>query len=980
MSHVKAYTVGGIGSQPGLDNVVSVARGHPIALDHAGSERIKKESPAPKAFQAEADSDGQAVAAAASTPSLSAEQTRAVLITRLLSLMNGKTGVRLQVADFLKELLNQNIVPAVPAADDAAALGAVADACKGLGSVAGSSQQLSAALEAAGIAAPGVSAAERAAISSGAAASAGVGSLVIVGGKQLLTVVTAVAALSCEAAGAQVKAFEADVVECLGYKGAISAADELKGLLDGSKAAGSRKGLAAEQQALFSNLPQVLGSAADALGVAYNNVRPEVQSAALPVKAGASPTLPSPTLAPALSDAARALLGVAHSCVARSQTLSSLNPAVEPQLQQLAAAALSGPLAAAQQQLAAVGSELLSPARVQWGLGAEAQQRGLGLQAALAAAAALDALQQAAAVEGLAAVVVLRLAEGPAAEPVAASEQQQQQDGKENKKKDKKDKKAAGLTLGKGTAVVRAHLEKAVAEAAAAAGTAAGAAGTLQVVDGSLAAAAAVLAGGAGLAAVTAVITAHEASAVKLLEELKLVVEANQARRKPKVAKGARDFLPDQMAIREAAFGIITSVFKRHGAVAIDTPVFELRETLMGKYGEDSKLIYDLADQGGELLSLRYDLTVPFARYVAVNAIGNIKRYHIGKVYRRDQPQLARGRFREFFQCDFDIAGSYAAMVPDAEVLGVLVEILRDLRLGQFTVKLNHRKLLDAMLAIAGVPPQKFRPICSAIDKLDKEPWEVVRAEMVEEKGLPGDVADAIGQFVVLRGEPRQLLATLTASDHPLAQHPDSAAALAELSQLFDYLEAFGALGPISFDLSLARGLDYYTGVIYEAVLEGGNVGSIAAGGRYDKLVGMFSGKDVPAVGVSIGIERVFAIMEGQARQRAADSGVPIRATETQVLVASIGNGMQVKRMEVASKLWAAGIKAEFGFKPNPKMGDQLGYALEQGIPFMVLFGDDELQQGLVKVKGMAAKTEESVPLEGLVGELQRLIAAQAAS
>jgi hypothetical protein len=208
MSHVKAYSVGGIGSQPGLDNVVSVARGHPIALDPAGSERIKRESPAPKAFQAEGDSDAPTVAAASSSSSLNAEQARAVLITRLLSLMNGKTGVRLQVAEFLKELLNQNIVPALPAADDAAALGAVADACKGLGSVAATSQQLSAALEAANIAAPGISAAERAAISNGAAASAGVGALVIVGAKQLLTVVTAVAALSCDAAGAQVSYFE----------------------------------------------------------------------------------------------------------------------------------------------------------------------------------------------------------------------------------------------------------------------------------------------------------------------------------------------------------------------------------------------------------------------------------------------------------------------------------------------------------------------------------------------------------------------------------------------------------------------------------------------------------------------------------------------------------------------------------------------------------------------------------------------------
>jgi histidyl-tRNA synthetase len=421
------------------------------------------------------------------------------------------------------------------------------------------------------------------------------------------------------------------------------------------------------------------------------------------------------------------------------------------------------------------------------------------------------------------------------------------------------------------------------------------------------------------------------------------------------------------MAIREVAFNKITAVFKRHGAVSIDTPVFELRETLTGKYGEDSKLIYDLADQGGELLSLRYDLTVPFARYVALNNITNIKRYHIAKVYRRDQPQMNRGRFREFFQCDLDIAGAYSTMVADAEVLKVLVEILDDLSLGAYEVKLNHRKLLDAMLDIAGVPPQKFRPICSAIDKLDKEPWEAVRAEMTEEKGLPGDVADRIGEFVVLRGKPMELLkklteeATAAGDKHPLAVHPDSATALEELKVLFEFLEGMNALGPIVFDLSLARGLDYYTGVIYEAVLLGGNVGSIAAGGRYDKLVGMFSGKEVPAVGVSIGIERVFSIMESQMRAQAAAANGTIRETETQVLVASIGNGLQKKRMQLASKLWAAGVKAEFGFKPNPKMADQLGYALKAGIPYMVLFGEDEMSQGVVKLKDLDAGTEEIV-------------------
>lgn len=164
------------------------------------------------------------------------------------------------------------------------------------------------------------------------------------------------------------------------------------------------------------------------------------------------------------------------------------------------------------------------------------------------------------------------------------------------------------------------------------------------------------------------------------------------------------------------------------------------------------------------------------------------------------------------------------------------------------------------------------------------------------------------------------MLTQLASPDHPLGQHPRSRAALSELGILFDYLRAMGALQHVVFDLSLARGLDYYTGVIYEATLRGSHVSSIAAGGRYDKLVGNFSGKDVPAVGVSVGIERVFAIMEAQIRERAA----PVRATETEVLVASIGEGMQTKRMEVAAMLWQAGVKAEFGFKPNPKMKQQL--------------------------------------------------------
>jgi histidyl-tRNA synthetase len=186
----------------------------------------------------------------------------------------------------------------------------------------------------------------------------------------------------------------------------------------------------------------------------------------------------------------------------------------------------------------------------------------------------------------------------------------------------------------------------------------------------------------------------------KLLNEV--VEVSNEETRLPKCAKGTRDMNPLQSAIKENAINIIKEVFQKHGASEIDTPVFERKETLTGKYGEESKLIYDLEDQGGELLSLRYDLTVPFARYVAQNAISSIKRYHIAKVYRRDQPQMNRGRFREFYQCDFDIAGLCSPMISEAEVLKIVSEILSNLDIGGFVIKLNNRKFLDSMIELCG--------------------------------------------------------------------------------------------------------------------------------------------------------------------------------------------------------------------------------------------------------------------------------------
>ncbi|KAJ8281866.1 hypothetical protein COCON_G00043850 [Conger conger] len=454
-----------------------------------------------------------------------------------------------------------------------------------------------------------------------------------------------------------------------------------------------------------------------------------------------------------------------------------------------------------------------------------------------------------------------------------------------------------------------------------------------------------------------------------------------------KTAKGTRDFNPKQMAIRGRVFNTIVNCFKRHGAETIDTPVFELKETLTGKYGEDSKLIYDLKDQGGELLSLRYDLTVPFARYLAMNKITNIKRYHIAKVYRRDNPAMTRGR--EFYLqprqfqgvlSDFDIAGQYDPMIPDAECLKIVHEILSDLDLGDFRIKVNDRRILDGMFAVCGVPDEKFRTICSTVDKLDKVPWEDVKNEMVNEKGLAPEAADLIGEYVSLQGGVD--LAEKLLQDPKLSQSKQACAGLTDMKQLFIYLELFKATDKVVFDLSLARGLDYYTGVIYEAVLtqagpspvtpqgeEAVSVGSVAGGGRYDGLVGMFDpkGRKVPCVGVSIGIERVFSIME----QKAEASGERVRTTETQVMVASAQKNLLEERLKLATELWDAGVKAEVMYKKNPKLLSQLQHCEDSGIPLVAILGEQELKDGVVKLRNVATREEVDVSRADLVEEVK---------
>ncbi|KIJ54237.1 hypothetical protein M422DRAFT_58336 [Sphaerobolus stellatus SS14] len=469
-----------------------------------------------------------------------------------------------------------------------------------------------------------------------------------------------------------------------------------------------------------------------------------------------------------------------------------------------------------------------------------------------------------------------------------------------------------------------------------------------------------------------------------------------------KTAKGTRDFGPAESACRTHIESIVREVFTSYGGTGLDTPVFERKDILAGKYGEDAKLIFDLADQGGEQLALRYDHTVPLARHLAMSlpasASASSKLFQFGKVYRRDNPVVSKGRMREFSQADFDITGIWDTMIPDAEIISLLSTVLLKLEVGEFTIKLNHRKILDGLFQVCGVPNDKIRAISSAVDKLDKQPWVEVKKEMTEEKGLDPAVADKIGEYVKLKGGP-ELLETLQA-DATLMANANSKEGIAEMEILFRLLSAYDVTKCISFDLSLARGLDYYTGIIYEAIVEASappgfkvnptvssepvpvpskskskpeqqldeegepevdensvGVGSIAAGGRYDNLVQLFTaaaagegkaGKKapgLPCIGVSIGIDRVFALLWPKWVEQGG------RSKETVAYVMDAGDGLLEERIRLVTELRRAGIKADYLFKNKPKLPKQFLAGEKDEVPFAIILGGNELKEGVVTVK-----------------------------
>ncbi len=440
-----------------------------------------------------------------------------------------------------------------------------------------------------------------------------------------------------------------------------------------------------------------------------------------------------------------------------------------------------------------------------------------------------------------------------------------------------------------------------------------------------------------------------------------------QVRRPPQVLRGMRDFTPRQMLLRQQVIDILRRVFERYGFDPIDTPLLEYYEVLSGKYGEEGeKLLYRFVDHGGREVGLRYDLTVPLARYVAVHRSEltfPFKRYHIGPVFRAERPQ--RGRYRQFWQCDVDVVGT-RSMLADAEVLSVWIDVLSALHVPNAVIHVNHRQLLEALARAAGVEPALALSIYRAIDKLTKIGEEGVREELIR-TGVDPEAAERVLGLIRVSGQPETVLDTVR---HMLAQDAEAQRALDELADLFCYLAAYGAPpGSYILDLSLARGLDYYTGPVAEVIVREPAIGSLGGAGRYDRLIGLFLGEEIPATGASLGLERLVEVVDEYGL-------LPTPETVSEVLVIAVEEQQRGEILRVAQELRANGIDAEVYLGERVDLRRQLQYANRKGIPFAIIVGPEELAAGVVTLRDLATGEQERVARNKIVpATIQRLVA-----
>lgn len=443
----------------------------------------------------------------------------------------------------------------------------------------------------------------------------------------------------------------------------------------------------------------------------------------------------------------------------------------------------------------------------------------------------------------------------------------------------------------------------------------------------------------------------------------------SNARIKPRLPKGMRDFLPQDMLKRDYVFGVVRAVFHRYGFEPIQTPVLELSETLMGKYGEEAENLIFSAQHGrstGEPLAMRYDLTVPLARVVAQyenDLTMPFKRYHIAPVWRGERPQ--KGRYREFYQCDVDIVG-VADMSADAEVVGVVVTALKELGFSGFSVKINNRKLLTGIGQYSGVPDSQLADLYRSIDKFDKIGAPGVEKELVE-RGLAPDVVTRILDLIQQR---RPGLENLDYLQGVMGHIAAAAEGIDELRALASHLSAaYVSMEDYEFDFTMVRGLSYYTGPIFETVISQPNLGSISGGGRYDGLIGLFRRESLPTTGTSLGIERIIDLMDILELYP-----VHLNATVVQALVTVFGDDTRAEATRLAAELRAAGINTEL-YLDQRGLGKQMQYADKRRIPVVAILGTEEIAAGVVKLKRLADGAEVSAPRAAVADQVRALLA-----
>ncbi len=448
---------------------------------------------------------------------------------------------------------------------------------------------------------------------------------------------------------------------------------------------------------------------------------------------------------------------------------------------------------------------------------------------------------------------------------------------------------------------------------------------------------------------------------------------------KPSIPKGTRDFLPEVMVRRNYIFDTIKSVFKRYGFLPIETPSMENLSTLLGKYGEEGdKLLFRIlnsgdfmsgVEQNGEPLEslklagkisekgLRYDLTVPFARFVTMyrdQIAFPFKRYQIQPVWRADRPQ--KGRYREFYQCDVDMIGSNS-ILNEAELVSIVNDVFNNLKINVI-LKINNRKVLAGIAEYIG-KSDALVDITVAIDKLDKIGIDAVNAELAE-KGLEPEAIDKLQPILFMKGNTREKLAQLK----PLLDNEVGQKGIEELETLFDYIEDMELDIETELDLTLARGLNYYTGAIFEVKAKDFPMGSISGGGRYDNLTGIFGMPGISGVGISFGVDRIFDVLN------ALDCYPSDAVNGTQLLFINFGEKETAYCLPAVAKAREAGIRTEI-FPDSTKMKKQMSYANAKQIPFVALAGENEMSEGKFTLKNMLTGEQQLLAIEELIEKVK---------